>query len=172
MSAGNSDTVWKALYEADVYRRYYGHFCDQLARRNRWFDVASVLLAVVAIFGAGLGQVTLAAVMAGLSGAVSMIRYQLRYPDRVATARYIANCANDEFDRMRILWDERSDAPVAAAESIRRVSQVTAQSHETADAELLKSAEDEVHRYWDQVRGYRPSSRKVDAGAAAAMQRA
>lgn len=172
MDAANSETVWKALYEADVYRRYYRHFGDQLSRRNRTFDVASVLLAIGAILGAGLGQVTLAAVLAGLSGAVSMIRYQLRYPDRIATARYVANCANDEFDGMRILWDKRQDDSAAAAESIRRVSQATAQSEETADPKVLKNAKTEVHRYWDQVRAYQPSPSEVEPAASAAMLRA
>ena len=142
--------VWKAMAEADIHRRYHGQLCDSLRRTNKhlvmasW--VASVAASVLALWNQVPVQVSIALLI--LAAAFTTFRDVLRLPDRIADARFILVGTNQEYDKMRVLWEtEGKHSPSPEYESFLNVSRLHDLSTERLDADLLKKAESDSRAY-------------------------
>ena len=156
------DLIWKAMYEADVHRRYYGAMCDRLRRLNTCMVLGAWGVALMASVLA-ITSVPIAWSVGGIivAAALTTLRDVLRIPERVSESRYILTGTNREYDKMRLLWDtEGTYRPRIIAgvkgflrrwkgnhESFRAVSRLHDFTNEVLDQNLLESAQEGSKKY-------------------------
>lgn len=150
-----SDLVWKAMAEADIHRRYHGQICDSLRKQNRLFVIASwgasVTAAVLALWTQIPVQFSIASLI--LAAAFTTFRDVLRLPDRIADARFILVGINQEYDKMRVLWEtEGQHYPSPEYESFLNVSRLHDLTTESLDKKLLQNAESDSRTYHNQLK--------------------
>ena len=135
----NRDLVWKAMYEADVHRRYYEEAYTRLSRQNRAILWVTWLASATAAVTSLLGPPVIAGALVVGAAFVTTLREILRIPERMAKARCIRMAAGIEFDRMSLLWDSNGDhQPVPEYESRRVISQFQDSDTEALDRERLR----------------------------------
>ncbi len=142
--------AWKAMYEADVHRRYYGTVCDRLRRVNTRMVIAawgtSLVASVLAIWTSVPIELSVGGII--VAAAMTTLRDVLRIPERVSEARYILMGTNREYDKMRLLWETGGGyRPQAEYESFRNVSRLHDFTNEMVDGKVLEDAEDASQKY-------------------------
>ncbi len=123
----NRDLVWKAMAEADVHRRYHGKVCDELRKKNRLLVVSAWLVSVAASMLALWDAIPVEASIGLLilAAAFTTFRDILRLPDRLADSRFTLVGLNQEYDKMRVLWEtEGQHYPSPEYESFLNVSRL------------------------------------------------
>ena len=138
----NEDIVWKAMFEADVHRRYYGQQRDRLVKTNRrilvgvWgTSLVAAVLSAVSVVPASV-SVGFLIIACGLT----TLRDILHIPERLASIRFMLMGANDEYDKMRLIWD--GDHEISSEyQSYHRMSMIHNQSSESTNAKMFEAAE-------------------------------
>lgn len=150
----SSDLAWKAMYEADIHRRYYGEICNRLRKQNTVMVVTAWAVSLVASVVALVDAIPIAASVAGIfiAAAITTLRDVLDIPERISESRYILMGANREYDDMRLLWEtDGTHRPLAERESFRNVSRLHDSARESLDDDVLDRAEDASKRYFGKL---------------------
>ena len=136
------DLVWKAMYEADVHRRYYEAAYARLLHQNRIFLWVTWSVSAAAAFVSVLGGHPLVAGCLVLGAAFSTtLRDLLRIPERTSMVRCIRTAAAIEFNRMSLLWDSDGNHQTRPERESRLVlSQFQTSDIDAVDEQLLASS--------------------------------
>ena len=154
----NKNLVWRAMAEADVHRRYQGRVCDSLREQNKrlvissW--VASVTASVLALWDMVPVQISIGILI--LAAAFTTFRDIVRLPDRIADSRFILVGLNQEYDKMRILWETKGEHyPPPEYQSFLNVSRLHDLTTEEINSTLLGAAEADSRAYFDELKEQR-----------------
>ena len=136
------DLVWKAMYEADVHRRYYEAAYARLRRQNHVFLGVVWVVSATAAFVSLLGGQSWVAGCLVLGAAFSTtLRDRLRIPERMAMVRCIRTAADIEFNRMSLLWHSNGNHRILPElESGSVINQFYAFDTDGLDKPLLASS--------------------------------
>ncbi|MCY4647102.1 MAG: hypothetical protein OXE73_09515 [Gammaproteobacteria bacterium] len=150
-----SDLVWKAMFEADLNRRYLMTISDRLRRNNNRLVLLAWTLALAGALTSLASSVVPVVASAGLvvaAASVITLRDVLRLPDRIADARLAVMGTNQEFDSMRLLWETQGEYRVPAeCESFQKVSRFSEIPVETLDTSLRDKAEIEAQSFYEKL---------------------
>ena len=151
----STELAWKAMFEADLNRRYLMTISDRLRQQNHRLVLLAWALALVGALASLASSVIPVVLSAGLvvaAASVITLRDVLRLPDRIADARLAVMGTNQEFDAMRLLWETRGEYRVPAeCESFQRVSRFFEIPVETLDTKLRDDAEAEVATFYKKL---------------------